>query len=80
MNRTAFLDGIKVISTTELCNRLGMKLSAESIKSFGAAQPYAEMNVGTFWREEDLPLICTSISERVLSVAAAELKQRLVVK
>jgi hypothetical protein len=51
MNRTAFLDGIKVISTTELCNRLGFKIAAESLKAFGSAQPYAELQLGTYWRE-----------------------------
>lgn len=62
MKRTLAIDDIRVITTTELSQRLGMQVSAKFLKKIGAPKPHVVTTTGIYWLEDDAPIIASYIA------------------
>lgn len=62
------------LSTTELCKRLDVTVTAEQIAQVGVkpAQRPEGKRAGTFWLESDIPAICRGIAGALELKALAE--------
>lgn len=56
MRVTAEIDGVAVLTTTEVCSRLGLQITSTLLKKMGI-QPFAELSNGTYWEESLMPEI-----------------------
>jgi hypothetical protein len=80
MRTTAMFDGVPVVSTTELCSRLGLKISSTDLKALAVAQPFAETSTGIYWREDDVFLIAMELSASLARRAGTLELERLATK
>lgn len=61
--RAAIIDGQRVVSTTELCERLGTTVSSAFVKSLNIVSPLAETSTGVYWRDEHVPIIAMALAK-----------------
>lgn len=57
-----------VLTTSDVSRRLGFGVSVTFLKSCGLS-PMLEHGTGTFWRANDLPLICVAIARHCQKLA-----------
>ena len=60
------INNTKVVTTTEICRRLGLSMSGKRICELGVP-PYAETVQGVYWREQDVPVIALAIAKEMLA-------------
>lgn len=78
--KTGLIDGVRVISTTELCVRLGLTISSTKIVELQIGKPFATASTGVYWKEEDLPFLATGIASHLLKVAAIAFQNEMKLK
>ena len=55
-----------VLSTAQVCRRLGFNVSVGYLKRCGLS-PLYELATGVFWRSSDMPIIRQAIAHHILS-------------
>ena len=60
--KTAIFDGVRVVSTTELCERIGLRVSSNDLKDLDVCMPIAETSTGIYWSEEQIPLLALGLA------------------
>jgi len=70
--RTALINGIKVISTTEIQRRFGLQVNSNVIRDLGLT-PFYEGHPGVYWREDHLPMIACLLAQKLMNIALLEL-------
>ena len=66
--KTQPVNGVTVISTTELCKRLGFNISASKITEMTHVKPFIQRNSGVYWRDSDFKIICTRMAGALLTM------------
>lgn len=69
-SKTGLIDGIRVVSTTELCARLGLPVTSTSIVKSKIGKPFCETSNGVYWREDDVPQIAINLAIGLMQIAA----------
>lgn len=68
--KTALIDGIEVLTTSEICRLVGLTLSVKQIIDYSNLRPMAQINAATYWRVEDLPVIVCCVASVLVGFAA----------
>jgi hypothetical protein len=66
----AFIDGVEVVTTSEISRLLGLTLSVNQIREFSDLSPIAQINAATYWKTSDIPAIAAMVSSRLAVFAA----------
>ncbi len=65
---TAHVLGLPVLTTTEVCKRLGFIVSVDYLKSCGITPAQTEQRrAGTYWLESDMPRIKQAIAAKLMT-------------
>jgi len=66
----AYIDGVEVVTTSELSRLIGITLSVNQIREFSDLSPFAEIHAATYWKTSDIPVIAAMASSRLAVFAA----------
>lgn len=66
----AYIDGVEVVTTSEISRLIGITLTVNQIRDFSNLLPFAEINAATYWKTSDIPQIASLIASR-LSIFSA---------
>ena len=76
MIKPNFAELYPVLSTFELCQWLGIRVTVDFLIEHLQAKPAAMTSSGAFWFEHDIPSICQSLSDYFKGRAAQAFTQR----
>lgn len=68
--KASYIGDTEVVTTTEVCRLLGVKLFVKEIQELTGLEPHSSINGSMYWKTSDVPLIAAMLASELSCFAA----------